>query len=227
MLCHYSHLSIEASTELQLKDVVQRINHLRFTKAPREAYQVDRADRWIAIFIAETCDLQYCNMTFALAGVIIERLSGLRFADFIRQRILQPLGMHQTTWTKPAAGLVPIIGSAGGDNVSVEFDSPMLGYSETLVTAASGGMLSTAHDMGIWVWWLLRRIEGKEGAEEPKIISQKTLQDIITPRIMANQQIGAVETVPGKALWSELSPPQYGMAQLLFEYQSVLPCPIS
>ena len=127
--------------------------------------------------------------------------------------------MHQTGWTHPASGLTPAKGSAGNKHADISFDCPALGYEEDCITAASGGMLSTAKDMGIWVSWLLRCISSKLGADEPRIIGRDTLQAIITPRIMADQQLGAIKTEPEKALWDELSAPQYGFAQLLVEYR--------
>jgi hypothetical protein len=38
----------------------------------------------------------YCNMMFSVAAYLVERLSGLTFEDFLRQRIWDPLGMKST-----------------------------------------------------------------------------------------------------------------------------------
>ncbi len=42
--------------------------------------------------------LSYCNDTFMLSGAILERLTGRRFRDHVRERILEPLGMSRTTY---------------------------------------------------------------------------------------------------------------------------------
>ena len=43
----------------------------------------------------------YSNYATAVAGSIVERVSGLSFDDYIEQRILTPLGMTQTTTRQP------------------------------------------------------------------------------------------------------------------------------
>jgi CubicO group peptidase (beta-lactamase class C family) len=43
----------------------------------------------------------YSNYATALAGYIVQRVSGMPWDDYIEQRILVPLGMHQTTTRQP------------------------------------------------------------------------------------------------------------------------------
>jgi CubicO group peptidase (beta-lactamase class C family) len=43
----------------------------------------------------------YSNYATALAGYVVQRVSGLSFDDYVEQRILQPLGMTQTTTRQP------------------------------------------------------------------------------------------------------------------------------
>lgn len=38
----------------------------------------------------------YNNMTFALSGMVVERVSGMQFHQFVSERILEPLGMKNT-----------------------------------------------------------------------------------------------------------------------------------
>ena len=42
----------------------------------------------------------YSNWGVALAGQIVEDVSGLRYEDFLQTRILDPLGMHDTTYSE-------------------------------------------------------------------------------------------------------------------------------
>lgn len=39
---------------------------------------------------------EYSNIGYALLALVIERISGMRYADFIRLRLLEPLGMNST-----------------------------------------------------------------------------------------------------------------------------------
>ncbi len=43
----------------------------------------------------------YSSHSIALLGYLVERISGLPFADYIQQRILQPLEMDRTTFVQP------------------------------------------------------------------------------------------------------------------------------
>jgi len=39
----------------------------------------------------------YCNDCVTLAGLVVERVSGLPFQDYVTQNILEPLGMQHST----------------------------------------------------------------------------------------------------------------------------------
>lgn len=45
---------------------------------------------------APGADSMYCNDGFTLAEILVERVSGQKFPDFVEQRIFQPLGMRDT-----------------------------------------------------------------------------------------------------------------------------------
>ncbi len=40
----------------------------------------------------------YSNLAFALLGVVVERVSGMQYRDYVDERILRPLGLARTTW---------------------------------------------------------------------------------------------------------------------------------
>src|SRR3954471_5890947 len=47
----------------------------------------------------------YSNLAFALLGIVVERVSGMPYADFVQQHLLDPLGLTRTTFDSqdPAA----------------------------------------------------------------------------------------------------------------------------
>ena len=45
--------------------------------------------------------MAYSNYGTALAGYIVERISGMRFEDYVETRIFSPLGMHNCTFRQP------------------------------------------------------------------------------------------------------------------------------
>ncbi len=38
----------------------------------------------------------YCNTNYATLGLLVEKVTGMRYADYLRQQILDPLDMHRT-----------------------------------------------------------------------------------------------------------------------------------
>jgi len=47
-------------------------------------------------YFAPGTGYRYSNSGYALLALIVERASGLRYAQFLHDRIFQPLGMHDT-----------------------------------------------------------------------------------------------------------------------------------
>lgn len=81
----------------------------------------------------------YCNDGFTFAEIIVERVSGEKFINFLEKRVFQPLGMKDTTVS---------IGESGG-NISHFYD-PETGKKPSeviLVLAFAGGLSSTAEDL--------------------------------------------------------------------------------
>lgn len=81
----------------------------------------------------------YCNDGFTFAEIIVERVSGQKFINFLEKRVFQPLGMKDTTVS---------IGESGG-NISHFYD-PETGKKyppEVILVLAAGGLSSTAEDL--------------------------------------------------------------------------------
>jgi CubicO group peptidase (beta-lactamase class C family) len=103
----------------------------------------------------------YSNYGAALAGYIVERVSGMPFADYLDQRIFQPLGMSHTTIRQPIpagweAGLSKGYVYDGSTYQALDF--------EYLIPYPSGGGTSTAADMARFLSALMPGIES-EGAQ--------------------------------------------------------------
>ncbi len=80
----------------------------------------------------------YCNDCFTLAGVVVERVSGMSYQDYVKANILKPLGMRHSSYqtSVPAPGTVaPVI--QGGQVQPIEITNFF----------ASGGLMSTSDDM--------------------------------------------------------------------------------
>ncbi len=80
----------------------------------------------------------YCNDCYTLAGLVVERVSGLPYQDYVAKNVFKPLGMKHSTYASsvPAPGAVaPVL--QGGKAQPFQITNIF----------ASGGLLSTSDDM--------------------------------------------------------------------------------
>ncbi|WP_064749163.1 serine hydrolase domain-containing protein [Lysobacter antibioticus] len=88
----------------------------------------------------------YSNYGAALAGYIVQRVSGLPFDDYVERRILAPLGMRHSSFRQPlpkglAADLAQGYATAGGPPIGFEYVNP----------APAGSLSATAQDMAAFM----------------------------------------------------------------------------
>lgn len=88
-----------------------------------------------------------------LQAVVVERLSGVAFGDFLRTRIFAPLGMVDTGFQVPAdqvhrlAGMYSDDGAGGLKVTTMAFDMPINDYTRPpRFEGGGGGLVSTAID---------------------------------------------------------------------------------
>jgi CubicO group peptidase (beta-lactamase class C family) len=196
---------VEGSRDLLLSNAVEAINGLRFALPPRKQYQ-------------------YCNIAIHLVGQIVACISGMLFEDFVKLRILEPLDMEDTTWSFPKAGRGLVRGYVTtwkDDKLRQKIDLPAIGLPRDSLSAAGGGMLSTAGDMSKWLAFLLRLAKGVASDEDKAILRPETLRELLRSRVIANQQIGALSVPAGESLWEEMSVPTYALAQLRGSYRGI------
>ena len=104
---------------------------------------------------------EYSNYGFAILGRIVANVSGMPYARYVRERILQPLGMNMTTLE---AASVPAQRLAHGyrrqDDAWLEEKQLPDG-----AFGAMGGMLTSISDLGRWVAFMLDAWPARDGPE--------------------------------------------------------------
>jgi CubicO group peptidase (beta-lactamase class C family) len=131
-----------------------------------------------------------------ILGVVIERVSGVTLDDFLRTRILEPLGMHDTHFYLPpgkADRLATVYSAAEGGGIERAPDGAGMeaqgNYVEGPRVAFSGGagLLSTASDYARFLQMLLHGGE----LDGVRILSPKTVD------LMAVDHLDGIEYEPG------------------------------
>lgn len=107
-------------------------------------------------------------------GSVVEVISGQKLDVFLESRILQPLGMHDTSYLVPAAKYprVVAVNARGADGTFVERPMPA---TLPASVAGDGGLYGTASDYGFFLRMLLNR--GKLG--DRRILSEKSAKTML------------------------------------------------
>lgn len=127
----------------------------------------------------------YCNFCTALAGYMVERVSGLPFTEYIEQNIYGPLGMMQSTFRQPlptelASQMSQAYRYVDGEYRKGEFE---------FMPESAGGMSSTAADMARF---MLAYLQGGQ-VDDGRILSEETVQ------LMRQQQFAPHHSLQGIA----------------------------
>lgn len=105
---------------------------------------------WIKLHIpdrvwAPGTEIAYSNYGVALAGYIVERVSGAPFADYVEDHIFEPLGMNSTTFREPLPESLVDRMATGYEIEDGRFVAEPFELFSNIMPAGSGS--STAHDM--------------------------------------------------------------------------------
>jgi len=119
----------------------------------------------------------YLGAGYTLLGLIIERISGKTYGEFLQENIFGPLGMKQSGHEDPSRILK---GRATGYRQLPGDPITNLPYREMIRMYAAGGVYSTAEDLLLW----------DQALYTEKLLSRKSIEEMYAPD---------KEMLPGKA----------------------------
>ncbi|MFC7622806.1 serine hydrolase domain-containing protein [Microlunatus sp. GCM10028923] len=116
----------------------------------------------------------YSNWSNALAAYVVQRVTGMTYRDYARERVLDRLGMTGSSLEQPLpeglAGRMsqgyPVVGA------------PAAGF-ETVGPAPAGGMSATGHDLGLFMLGLL----GTPAGNSPALLRPESLATMGRPAV--------------------------------------------
>ncbi|MGE5621140.1 MAG: serine hydrolase domain-containing protein [archaeon] len=117
----------------------------------------------------------YSNSGFTIAGLIIEKISGMSFKEYLEKNFFTPLGMKSTfiaPWDRVIPGLVPYYRPAGKE---VYKPGPYFSFSSLF---SAGDLISCADDMLKW----------DEALYSGKILKKEWLEKAWTSYILPDGQ---------------------------------------
>lgn len=175
---------------MELDEKIRRMRHLR-PEGPIRTY------------------LAYQNNMYDIAGLIIERASGLRWDRFLTKRLWHPLGMRQTYGTR---GQIPNSSSHVLPHRLVDNKPSPFRWNIPLDRAdAAGSAWSSIHDMSLWAQFLLR---GGRLADGERLISRDRFAQMFEPQQLEGPESSYPTTTLTKPNWRS-----YGLGWFQQDFQ--------
>ena len=144
----------------------------------------------------------YCNDCFTLAGLVVERVSGKSFQDYVASNILEPLGMKHSTYATSVPGrgsVAPVI--RGGKVQPIEITNLL----------ASGGLMSTSQDMAR----LARVFTGGGVVEGRRILSSSAVRQMAVDQTATTLRVGPPSGLRYGLGWDTVKDPALASAGVL------------
>lgn len=69
-------------------------------------------------------ETSYSNIGFDLLGQVLAKVTNMKYEDYIKEAIIKPLGMHETSFTVPVASVAASAGSGSDWGVDEGADNP-------------------------------------------------------------------------------------------------------
>jgi CubicO group peptidase (beta-lactamase class C family) len=117
----------------------------RTTREYTHAHVLDIVSRQKSLNFPPGTQWSYSNTGFNLAAIIVDRLSGMSFAEFSRRRIFGPLGMTKTSWRDNHQQIVK--------GRAIAYSTAPAGYQIEMPfenVHGNGGLLTTIGDLLKW-----------------------------------------------------------------------------
>jgi CubicO group peptidase (beta-lactamase class C family) len=142
-------------------------------------------------YFAPGTGYRYSNSGYALLALIVERASGQRYADFLRTRIFQPLGMHDTVAFEDGISRVEhrAYGHSFEDGRWTRTDQ-----STTSAVLGDGGIYSSIDDLARW----------DAALYDERLLPRALLQQAFTPATNTDEPdvaYGFGWRITGETLW--------------------------
>jgi CubicO group peptidase (beta-lactamase class C family) len=118
----------------------------------------------------------YSNSAYCLLGMVIERLSGMPYRAFVRQRIFSPLSMESSGYLDDVAVIPHQAARYALSDDGVPIHPPYVNHT---LTYAAGALYSTVEDMARW----------DAALREARLLSHATLERMEQPTLLNDGRV--------------------------------------
>ena len=191
---------------------------LFWPNSDRSREDVLRQAAFVPIEDGFRANYHYCNLMFVVAGAVLEKVSGLKWEDFIQTRIFNPLGMTETvpmtTLADPAKSALP----HARVGPPLRTHGPMVQIATSIAevwnwnsAAAAGGICTTPVD---WAKWMQMRLALGALPDGTRLFSEAVAKEMWRPNIIVSSSEGPTAAMPARAIAST-----YAMGHQVQDYR--------
>src|SRR5690606_39406299 len=141
------------------EDIIKNIHYLKPVSGFRAKYDYD-------------------NLLYIIAGVVIEKISGMNWTEFIQKRILNPLQMNRTA---PSWNTLKDKSNAIAPHVPIEGKLKVIDRYTNPIFDAAAGVYSNVNDLIKWVQFQLNYGKTKEGIQ---LVSEERMRELSKPQTL-------------------------------------------
>lgn len=128
---------------------------------------------------------EYSNTGYGILGRLITNVSGREYKDAVRERILQPLGMHSTAYLEAeVADERKAHGYVWRNDEYLE--EPIDGYG---ALASMGGIFTTVEDLATWVGGFQDAVPPRDGPDITHPLSRASRREMQQPMVPAGLRV--------------------------------------
>jgi CubicO group peptidase (beta-lactamase class C family) len=143
--------------------------------------EILRRMRFLRPFAAPRSRYMYNNNAYMLAGMVVEHASGMPWAEFVRTRILQPLGMNETLTGFQGLGTR---GNVATPHLEVRDTVRPIPYRDFDNIGPAGSMNASVHDMARWI---RLQLAGGIRPDGQRLVSEIQHREMLSPQFVIPQ----------------------------------------
>ncbi len=176
--------------------------------SPNTSDDILRRLRFVRPFAAPRTRYQYNNVGYMVAGRVVQQASGVPWSEFVRTRILQPLGMGETLTGYAGLSERPNVATPHVEVNDTVIPVPYLDFDNI---GPAGSMNSSVSDMAQWIRFQLD--SGRVGGR--RLVSAASHREMLTPQFL----IPAASFYPEPTRLSRPNFTAYGLGWFLQDYR--------
>lgn len=150
----------------------------------------------------------YQNVMYTAAGEVVAAVSGMSWADFVRQRIFVPLGMHGAL---PTATDLAEQSNVAAPHDRIDGEITVIDNASADLVAPAGSVWAGVGDMAKWLRFLLAGGVGESGE---RLLSEAVHRELFVPQMIIRQEAFYPTARLTRPHWTT-----YGLAWFQADYQ--------